>query len=153
MQQPRKALSLIEPKPDFERFVQLLLEEYDYKVYPNKIIRGKCVEHEVDAVAVKHGLTYIVEAKHKYNYHTPVSLDTSRIARAVLEDLVEGHELGRNNIKVDKALIVCNTKLSDHAMEYSECRGIDRICWNSPKNFDLQTMIESKKLFPIIVPC
>jgi len=145
----RKALSLIEPKPDFERYVQLLLEENDYEVYPNKIIRGKCVEHEVDAVAVKDGLTYIVEVKHKYNYHTPVSLDISRIARAVFEDLVEGYELGRNDIKVDKALIVCNTKLSDHAIEYSKCREIDHICWSSPKDFDLQTMIERKKLFPI----
>ena len=145
----RKALSLLNPAPDFERFIQLLLSEHNYEVTPNQIIRGRCVEHEVDAVARKNGKTCIVEVKHHYKYHTPTSLDVSRIARAVFEDLTEGHELGLNNLKIDYALIVCNTKLSEHAKRYADCRGIKHIGWSSPKNRDLQTMIEEKKLYPI----
>ncbi len=145
----RKALSLINPKPDFERFVQILLSEHGYEVTPNQIIRGKCVEHEVDAVAKKNGKTYIVEVKHHFNYHTPTGLDVSRIARAVLEDVTEGFELGLNNLKIDAAMIVCNTKLSNHALRYAKCRGIHHIGWGSPPNCDLQKMIEEKKLYPV----
>jgi len=145
----RKALSLLNPAPDFERFIQLLLSEHGYEVTPNQIIRGRCVEHEVDAIARKNGKTCIVEVKHHFKYHTPTSLDVSRISRAVFEDVTEGYELGLNNLKIDYALIVCNTKLSEHAKRYADCRGIRHIGWSSPPNHDLQTMIEEKKLYPI----
>jgi hypothetical protein len=145
----RKALSLLNPAPDFERFIQLLLTEHNYEVTPNQMVRGKCVEHEVDAVARKNGKTCIVEVKHHFKYHTPTSLDVSRISRAVFEDVTEGYELGLNNLKIDYAMIVCNTKLSEHAKRYADCRGIHHIGWSSPPNHDLQTMIEEKKLYPI----
>ena len=145
----RKALSLLNPAPDFERFIQLLLSEHDYEVTPNQIMRGRCVEHEVDAVVRKNGKTCIVEVKHHFKYHTPTSLDVSRISRAVFEDVTEGYELGLNNLKIDYALIVSNTKLSEHAKRYADCRGIRYIGWSSPPNHDLQTMIEEKKIYPI----
>ena len=147
----RRSLSLLRSAPDFERYIQLLLSENGYKVTPNQIIRGRCVEHEVDAVATKDGKTCIVEVKHHYKYHTPTSLDVSRISRAVFEDLTEGHQLGHNNLKIDYAMIVCNTKLSEHAKRYANCRNIRHISWSSPKNQDLQTMIETKKLYPITI--
>ena len=145
----RKALSLLNPAPDFERFIQLLLSEHGYEVTPNRIIRGRCVEHEVDAIARKNGKTYLVEVKHHFKYHTPTSLDVSRISRAVFEDVTEGYKLGLNNLKIDYAMIVCNTKLSEHAKRYADCRGISHIGWNSPRHNDLQTMIQEKKLYPI----
>jgi hypothetical protein len=145
----RRALSLLSPAPDFERYIQILLSQHGYKVTPNQIVRGRCVEHEVDAIATKNGKTCIVEVKHHYKYHTPTSLDVSRISRAVFEDVTEGYELGLNSLKIDYALIVCNTKLSNHAKRYADCRGIKHIGWSTPKNQDLQTMIEEKKLHPI----
>jgi len=145
----RKALSLMRPKPDFERFIQMLLRKQGYEVTLNQIIPGKCVEHEVDAVARKNGKTYMVEVKHHYNYHTPTGLDVSRIARAVFEDLTEGFRLGLHGLKIDEAMIVCNTKLSNHAKRYAECRGIRLIGWGSPLNHDLRAMIEEKKLYPV----
>jgi hypothetical protein len=147
----RRSLSLLRSAPDFERYIQLLLAEHGYTVTSNQIIRGRCVEHEVDAVATKNGKTCIVEVKHHYKYHTPTSLDVSRISRAVFEDITEGHQLGHNNLKIDYAMIVCNTKLSEHAKKYADCRGISHISWSSPPNHDLQTMIEEKKLYPITI--
>ena len=145
----RRALSLLRSAPDFERFIQLLLSEHGYEVTPNQIIKGRCVEHEVDAIARIKGETFIVEVKHHFKYHTPTGLDVSRISRAVLEDLTEGFKLGMNKVKIDGAMIVCNTKLSEHAKRYAECRGIRHIGWSSPPNHDLQKMIEEKKFYPI----
>jgi hypothetical protein len=145
----RKALSLLNPSPDFELFIQTLLSKHGYTVTPNQIIRGRCVEHEIDAIARKDGKTFIVEVKHHFSYHTPTSLDVGRISRAVFEDVTEGFKLGLNKLKVDGAMIVCNTKLSEHAKRYAECRGICHIGWSSPPDNDLQTMIEEKQLYPI----
>lgn len=146
---PRRAMSLMKPKPDFEHFIQLLLSEHGYEVTPRQIVRGKCVEHEIDAVVRKKGETYLVEVKHHYNFHTPTGLDESRIARAVFEDVTEGYRLGLNQLKVDKSMIVVNTKFSDHARRYARCRGIHLVGWDSPLNQSLQTMIETKKLYPM----
>ena len=145
----RKGLSLLRSKPDFERFVQIMLSEKGYKVTSNRIIRGRCTEHEVDAIASKDDVTYFVEAKHHQNYHTPTGLDESRIARAVLEDVTEGGELGLNNLEINRAMIVTNTKFSEHAKQYGECRGISLIGWSYPPYQGLQDLIEEKKIYPI----
>jgi len=145
----RRALGLLRSKPDFEVFVQVLLSEEGYEVTPNRIVRGRCVEHEVDAIARKNEKTYIVEVKQHSDYHRPTGLDVARIARAVLEDLTEGYEAGLSDLKIDNAMIVCNTRFSEHAKQYAKCRGILHIGWSSPPEYDLETMIREKKAYPI----
>ena len=145
----RRALSLLGSAPDFERFIQLLLAEHGYKVTPNQIVQGRCVEHEIDAIATRDGKTCIVEVKHHESYHTRTNLDVSRISRAVFEDVTEGYALGLNRLRIDYAMIVCNTKLTEHAKRYADCRGILHVGWSSPADHDLQTMIEEKHAYPI----
>jgi len=145
----RRALGLMRPKPDFEQFVQILLKEHGYEVTPNLIVRGKCVEHEIDAIATKDGKTYAVEVKHHFNHHALTGLDVSRVARAIFEDITEGFQLGLNSTNLYRATVICNTKYSDHAKRYGECRGIEQIGWNYPGQYGLEDMIEEKKLYPI----
>ena len=145
----RKGLSLMDSKPEFENFVQILLAHNGFEVTPNRLITGRCIEHEVDAIAKKDGLTYFVEAKHHINYHTPTGLDESRIARAILEDVTEGFELGKSSLRIDRAMIVTNTRYSEHARRYGRCRNILQIGWSSPTNLCLQNMIEEKNLYPL----
>lgn len=145
----RESLSLMKSKPDFERYIQILLQEHGYNVSSNQIVRGRCVGHEVDAIARKNGETYIVEVKHHLNFHARTGLDESRIAWAILEDVHEGFELGLCDLKIDKAMIITNTKFSEEANSYGECRGIQQIGWSYPPNNGLQAWIEEKKLYPI----
>jgi len=145
----RRGLSLMDSKPEFEIFVQLLLAHNGFEVSPNRLITGKCVEHEVDAIAKKDGVTYFVEAKHHVNYHTPTGLDESRIARAILEDITEGFQCGNCDLKIDGAMIVTNTRYSEHARRYGKCRSILQIGWSSPAKLSLQNMIEEKNVYPL----
>jgi hypothetical protein len=145
----RRGLSLMDSKPEFEVFVQVLLANSGFEVSPNRILPGKCVEHEVDAIAKKDYVTYFVEAKHHVNYHTPTGLDESRIARAILEDVSEGFQCGNCDLKIDRAMIVTNTRYSPHARRYGNCRNILQIGWNSPANLSLQSMIEENNLYPL----
>jgi hypothetical protein len=145
----RKGISLMSPKPEFEIFVQVLLAHHGFEVKPNQILRGKCGLHEVDAIASKDGITYFVEAKHHLSYHALTGLDESRIARAVLEDVTEGFMLGRTDLKIDRAMIVTNTRYSEHAIQYGDCRNILQIGWSSSQNRGLQEIIEAKELYPL----
>ena len=144
----RESISLLRPKPDFEQFVRLVLESYGYEIKSNQLLRGKCVEHEIDGIVKKDNQTVCLEVKHHYNSHTYTGIGVCLEAQATFEDLRDG--FGREHtIKFNKAMIVCNTKFSDHAKQYAACKGIELIGWNMPKNSCLEEMIEDRKLYPI----
>jgi len=139
----------MEPKPEFELYIQALLANSGYVVEPNLILRGKCGEHEVDAIARKDGVTYFVEIKHHCSYHALTGLDESRIAQAILEDANDGYMLGVSNLKVDRAMIVTNTRYSDHAIQYGSCKNILQIGWSSPHTLGIRDMVENSTLYPL----
>ncbi|NLB01418.1 MAG: restriction endonuclease [Methanomicrobiales archaeon] len=147
----RRALSLIRPKPDFEEFVRVLLRENGYRVRTGCVLAGRCGEHEVDAIATKDGTTIFVEVKHHVSQRRVTGLDESRIARAIIEDLQEGFRMGHCPVAIDGALIVCNTRLSEHAKRYATCRGIGHIGWDYPEGRNLQTMIEETESYPVTI--
>ena len=142
-------LGALRSKPDFEMFVALVLKEYGYEVQTNQIVSGKCVEHEIDVIAKKGNETILVEAKHHEQYHTYTGLSVFLEVQAELEDLMEGYKIRKNKINFTKALIVCNTKISDHAERYATCRDIGYISWKLPKEKNLEQVIEDGKLYPI----
>lgn len=145
----RGAIAALRSKPDFEIFVSLLLKEYGYEVQINQIVDGKCVDHEIDAIAKKDNEIILVEAKHHEQYHTFTGVSVFLEVQAELEDLIEGHRYGKNKINFSKALIVCNTKISEHAERYATCRDIGYISWKLPKERNLEQVIEDGKLYPI----
>ena len=61
----------------------------------------------------------------------------------------EGFELSKNSIKFDGALVVCNTKFSEHAIRYAKCKGIGCIGWRFPEERGLERLIEDRKLYPV----
>lgn len=147
----RRALALLSPKPDFEVYVQGLLRDHGYEVEPGRILAGRCGEHEVDAIARKNGVVYFVEVKHHFSHHRVTGLDEGRIARAIVEDVQEGYRRGENSFRVDTALIVCNTKLSEHAKRYAACWGIEHLGWDYPLDRNIRTMIEETQSYPVTI--
>ena len=145
----KTGISLMEPKPEFEVFVRVVLAHSGFQVTPNTILRGLCGEHEVDALAARDGLTYFVEAKHHVNYHALTGLDESRIARAIMEDVTDGYRSGRTQVKIDQAILVTNTRYSEHALTYGSCRGILQVGWSSPTGFGLEDIVEKYRLYPL----
>jgi hypothetical protein len=68
---------------------------------------------------------------------------------ATLQDLISGNKLGYHNINFTSALIICNTKFTDHARTFADCVGIDHIGWQSPPSNCLEGIIESRELYPV----
>ncbi len=156
----RDAICLLRPKPDFELFVAQLLKAQGFKVRSNRIVPGKCVEHEIDAIAerpIGSSLTstaqqkevFYVEVKHHYKPHTYTGLDVFLEARATFEDLIDGYKVNKHKIPFTGAIVICNTKLSEHAKRYAKCRGVKGIAWNTPTDHGLERMIEEQRLYPI----
>ncbi len=139
----REAVCLLRPKPDFEQFIGLLLKTEGYDVEMNRILAGKCIEHEIDAIAKKDNETLYVEAKHHYQPHSYTGVGVFLEAQATLEDLNDD----KNNFT--KAVVVTNAKLSEHAKVYAGCKNIGAMGWRYPEGKSLELMIEDNKLYPV----
>jgi Holliday junction resolvase-like predicted endonuclease len=145
----RQAIAMLRSKPDFEVYTAKLFEALGYKVETNLIIQGKCVEHEIDVVARKDNEIILVEVKHHVNHHTYSGLEVFLQLNSTLEDLREGYETGKNNFRFTKAILICNTKVSEHAKRYALCKGLEFIAWKFPPEKGLERIIEGYKLYPI----
>jgi len=147
----RESISLLRPKPDFEKFIGIVFETLGYEIKTNLIIPGRCIEHEIDVVAKKDDETLMIEVKHHTNPHKYTGLDTFLEVNSTLEDLKEGYNLGRHSYNFTKALVICNTKISEHAKRYAECKKINAIAWKYPQEKGLERIIEENKIYPITI--
>jgi len=145
----KQAIAMLRSRPDFEIFIAKLFEAMGYEVEINLIIQGKCIEHEIDVIARKENEVILIEVKHHINHHTYSGLDVFLQLNSTLEDLKEGYEIGKNNFKFTRAILICNTKVSDHAKRYALCRGLEFIAWKFPSEKGLERLIEEYKLYPI----
>jgi len=139
----KEAIGLIKPKPDFEEFVRIVLGANGYRTEANRMIKGFCVEHEVDGILHMDNEKILLEVKHHDNYHTYLGLETCLEYYAAFLDMNEG---GAN---FDNLIIACNTKFSDHAKKYAECKGMLLLGWRYPKNKGLEDLIEQFNLYPV----
>jgi len=126
----------------FEKFVAELLQNYGYKTKVGQVIRGKCVDHEIDIVAEKDGKRCMVECK----YHNALGIYTD--LKVALYTHARFLDFGDN---FDQAWLVCNTKLTIAARKYAKCAGLKIMSWRYPREESLERMIEEKKLYPITI--
>ncbi len=107
---------------EFERFVARLLEEHGFRVEVNRIVHGRCVEHEIDVVAEKGGKSYLVECKfHNMPIYTGLKEAMYTYARFL------------DTAIFDEVWLITNTKFSDDAKRYAICQGMKLTGWNYPE--------------------
>ena len=125
---------------EFERFVARLLEEYGFRVTTNRMIKGKCVEHEIDVIAEKDGKAYLVECKF---HNIPVYTGLKEVMYTYARFLDIG--------KFDGVWLVTNTRFSEDAKKYAKCRQIKLTGWSYPEDEGIEHMLASRNLYPITV--
>lgn len=151
MRDLKTALGRMKPQPDFEEYVRILLRAKGYSVAPNRVIQGFCVTHEIDGIAEKNGETTYLEVKNHSAPHIRTPFGVTLAAKAKWDDIQRGNEKGVNETSFDRVLIVCNTRLTQHAKRYAKCMGIDHIGWNTPKGEGLDAIITDTNLYPVTI--
>ena len=135
------------PSQMFEAYAKKVLQAHGYACRGSTLIKGKCVEHEVDIIAKKDKL-FLVECKHHINPHRFCGLGIALQVQARLEDIVDGFAAGMNKYNFDSAWLFNNTKFSDHAKMYAAAKGIRMTGWRSG-DYSLDSLVHAKKTFPI----
>jgi len=127
----------------FEAFIAEIYRSEGYQASIDQIIKGACVEHEVDVVATKGGETTYVEAKFHNSLAFKTDLKVTLYVKARMEDIVAAGHLEA------KGLIVTNTKFTDMAKRYAECQRLELLSWDYPQGATLHERIERAGLYPV----
>ncbi|HDI74200.1 MAG TPA: ATPase [Candidatus Korarchaeota archaeon] len=127
----------------FEKFIAVLLKKYGFKTRTNVVLEGKCVSQEVDVVAERDGLTYMVECKFHNRGGIKTDLKVAMYTYARFLDLKR---------YFDRAWLICNTKCTLEAIRYCKCVGIRNTSWAYPRGrWSLESLIERKGLYPVTI--
>ena len=128
----------------FEAYLAKLFEVEGYKTKIDQIIKGGCVEHEVDVVLTKGRERVYVEAKFHNNPGYKTDLKTVLYVKARIDDIQKTSP----NVPI-RGLVVTNTKFTTVAAQYASCAGLELLGWDYPDTADLHSRIDTAKLYPI----
>jgi len=134
----------------FEKFMGKLFEGIGYRTQVGIIVKGACVQHEVDVVARNEKEMIMVECK----YHSDVALKSDvKVALYIhsrFQDVSKAWaEIPENKGLQFKGMVVTNTRFSDDAMQYAECVGMQLISWDYPRGNSLKDWIDKLGYHPV----
>lgn len=134
----------------FEQFVAEIFRAKGFETTTEFTAQGDCAEHEIDVVAWNEKKLIFVEAKFHNELGMKSDLKVALYVKARWDDLLskEFDQFGKNR-KLDEGWLITNTKFSESAVKYAECRQMKLVGWNYPIKGNLQDLIEEGHLHPI----
>ncbi len=134
----------------FEEYVAEIFKAQGYQTLNDQIVKGGCVDHEVDVVAWNDNELVMSEVKFHNEQGLKSDLKVALYVKARVDDLKRNTFFyGDKQRKLDDALLITNTKFSEQAIKYGACMGLKMIGWNYPEKNNLQDLIEGFKLHPV----
>jgi Holliday junction resolvase len=128
----------------FERYFAKLLAEYGYETIIDEWIEGKCLNYEIDIVAVKDEERYIIECKFHNQAGVKSDLKTVLYVFGRWLDIKEKFPYLKN-------WLATNTKITDEGIKFAECRNIKITAWKYPPSESLEKLIEQKGIYPVTI--
>jgi len=123
----------------FEHYFARILDKHGYQTKVDNNIKGKRILHEVDIIAKKDNISYMIECK----YHNETGTNTK--LHPALYTYARFLDIGKFNTP----WLATNTKCVDDAVEYAKGVNMKITSWTYPQKESLRILIESKALYPI----
>src|SRR3989344_7044878 len=132
----------------FETFVGEIFKVKGYRVHTDQILKGSCVEHEVDMIAERPGECIAAELKFHNSLAIKTDVQVALYVEARFEDLKAG-SVKEQQFCVSRGMLVTNTKFTHQAIAYGECKKLSLIGWNYPQEGRLNDLIAETRMHPI----
>lgn len=146
----RKAVMALGPSGfAFEKFVAEIFRAKGFETETDVVMQGECVPHEVDVVAWNPNKLIIVEAKFHNDLFIKSDIKVALYVKARFDDLANTVLNYGKERKIDEGWIITNTKFSDQAIHYAECKNMKLVGWNYPNEGSLEDLIIETGLHPI----
>lgn len=131
----------------FEKYIGKILASEGYKVLLNQSLKGKCVDHEIDIVAIKDSIRNLFECKFHSEEDRYCDVKTPLYIHARFSDI---REQEKEDTKIP-GWLVTNTRFTNDATQYAQCVGLRLISWNYPEKNSLKHLVDKSRLYPITV--
>ena len=132
----------------FEAYISELFRAEGAQTQIDQIIKGACVEHEVDVVVKKDGVITFVEAKFHNAAGFKTDLKTVLYVKARLDDIAAARK-NKGAVEPMRGLVVTNTKFTSVAAQYAACAGVEVLSWEEPAGENLHDRIDAAGIYPI----
>lgn len=135
----------------FEEYVAAIFNAKGYETLTGQMVFGGCVPHEVDVIAWNKDKLIMAEVKYHNEHAGKSDLKTALYIKARYDDLKDNlyQYGGFPSRKIDDWYLITNTKFTETAVTYANCKGLKLISWLYPEHGNLLDMIEETKLHPI----
>ncbi|TXI13222.1 MAG: ATPase [Pedobacter sp.] len=134
----------------FERYVAEILKHQGYSVKLGEILKGHCVNHEIDIIAEKENQYLMIECKFHNQISYTCNVKIPLYIKARFQDLEQNED---NNSLPPKKMIqgwlITNTKFSSDAIKYGLCAGLQLVGWDYPRNNSLSAQVDAAGLYPL----
>ncbi len=132
----------------FEAYISELFRAEGAQTQIDQIIKGACVEHEVDVVVTKNGAVTFVEAKFHNAAGFKTDLKTVLYVKARLDDIAAERK-NKGAALPMRGLVVTNTKFTSMAAQYAACAGVEILSWEEPAGHNLHDRIDAAGIYPV----
>ncbi len=149
----KKAIFTLGPSGyPFEKYIAKVMQHYGYSVETNRIVKGHCVDHEVDVIAESNNKYTPIECKYHKDAGKATDVKIAMYIHARFQDIKKaGARQPDRKMVFDGGWLVTNTRCSTDAIRYAECVGLKIVSWKYPHKTSLEQMIENKRLYPVTI--
>jgi len=134
----------------FERFIEKIVSHEGFKTEVGVIVKGHCVTHEVDVVAINNPKHYMIECKY---HNTQRRVNNVKIPLYIqsrfkdIEKQCKKHENEKYNFH--QGWVYTNTRFTSDAIDYANCVNLKLVSWDYPPGNSLKDKINNYRLYPI----
>ena len=129
----------------FERFFAAILEAQGYETEVGVVLKGACVDHEVDVVAWRAGHRVLAECKFHSNGRVRSDVKVALYVQSRRLDLAASQEVE----PFDEFLLVTNTRFTLDAVSFGTCMDLGMRSWDHPRGEGLGATIERLRVHPV----
>lgn len=134
----------------FEKFISEILKYKGYTVSVGEIVKGKCVNHEIDVIAEQDHHHFMIECKYHNHPGTITDVKIPLYVQARFKDVEAAWVmLAGHASKFHQGWIVTNTRFTRDAIQYGTCAGLFLLGWDFPKKGSLKELIDNSGLYPL----
>lgn len=134
----------------FERFIGEILKQQGYTAIVSEIVKGKCVNHEIDVIAEKDNHHFMIECKYHNQPGTRSDVKIPLYIQARFKDVEEAWMLlPGHGTKFHQGWVVTNTHFTSDAIQYGTCAGLHLLGWDFPAKDSLKEQIDTLGLYPV----
>ena len=149
----KKAIFALGPSGyPFEKYFGKIMAHQGYAVETNRIIKGYCVDHEVDVIASSNNAYSVIECKYHSDAGKATDVKIALYVQARFQDIKKAADMSpEKHMTFHNGWLVTNTRCSIDAIRYAECVDLKIVSWKYPEKSSLERMIEDKRLYPVTI--